>query len=288
MLIALNLSPSPLPSRTQRTLACTVRAAAAAAAALCPPRSTPLCALCAAREGADLRCGASGARAAMRRSSPLPRKRRAVTRAACLLLAALAALAALASLATLAFGPLPALPPNSTCPNGVVLVSNARYLTRGNVGHWGYALFGLHAALAKAKAGPKPKQGQRAAPTELTLFFDARVKRGDWVDSMLLALQRRHGVSIVRALRGYRRCFRADANALFTTFCRRSKPTARGGAHAGKRRLKHGAARLTAAPGPCWTPTRRARCCRGARRRYGRPGATCAASRRRRPRDPPR
>jgi hypothetical protein len=124
----------------------------------------------------------------MRRSSPLPaaRRRRAVTRAACLLLAALAAVGAVAAL--LAFGPMPALPPGSACPGGVVLVSNARYLTRGNVGHWGYALFGLHAALAAAPPSLRPNA--------LTVFFDARVKTGDWVHAMLKALERRHGVSI--------------------------------------------------------------------------------------------
>ena len=129
----------------------------------------------------------------MRRAAAPPaaaRRRRAITRATCLLLAALSAVGAAAAL--LAFGPRPALPAGAACPGGVVLVSNARYLTRGNVGHWGYALFGLHAALAAAP----PRGSPGAAPDALTLFFDARIRVGEWVRAMLSALEQRHGVTI--------------------------------------------------------------------------------------------
>lgn len=112
------------------------------------------------------------------------RLRPRAVRGVCLLLSAAALLSALHS----ALGPLPALPPGEACPGALVLVRNARYLTRGNVGHWGYALFGLHDALARAPAG--------STPPALTLFFDARVKTGDWVRAMVAAISRRHNVRI--------------------------------------------------------------------------------------------
>jgi hypothetical protein len=118
-----------------------------------------------------------------RAGAPL-RLRPRVLRAACVLLSCAVALSALRA----AFAPLPPFPPDAACPGSVVLIRNARYLTRGNVGHWGYALFGLHAELAAVPPG--------RAPAALTLFFDARVKSGDWVRTMLAALARRHGVTI--------------------------------------------------------------------------------------------
>ena len=85
------------------------------------------------------------------------------------------------------------LQPAAASSTSTVLVSNAHYLTRGNVGHWGYALFGLHAALAGAPSGSRPSQ--------LTLCFDARYTAGDWVRTMTAALSRRHGVELTLAQR---------------------------------------------------------------------------------------
>jgi hypothetical protein len=130
----------------------------------------------------------------MARPGAALRLRPRVLRAACLLLSGAAALSALHA----ALGPLPPFPADAACPGGVVLVRNARYLTRGNVGHWGYALFGLHGALAAAPPG--------RAPAALTLFFDARVKTGDWVRTMLAALSRRHGVTIALSHHRAGRC----------------------------------------------------------------------------------
>jgi hypothetical protein len=80
---------------------------------------------------------------------------------------------------------LPALPRGTPCPPGAVHVRNARFLTRGNVGHWGYALFGLHQRLLAS---------QRHA--QLSLLFDARVASGDWVRTATAALARRHGTQL--------------------------------------------------------------------------------------------
>ena len=80
----------------------------------------------------------------------------------------------------------PSLSPGAACPPALVLVSNAKYLARGNVGHWGYALFALHAAL----------QELPSKPASVTLYFDARVRTGDWVRTMVALLVSRHGIQI--------------------------------------------------------------------------------------------
>jgi hypothetical protein len=134
------------------------------------------------------------------------RLRPRVVRAACVLLS----LAALLSALHAALGPLPALPPGAACPGGIVLVRNAQYLKRGNVGHWGYALFALHAALARAP----PAGSTGSAPAALTLFFDTRVKTGDWVRAMLAALSRRHGVLIKLSQHRAGRCAEPSAAKL--------------------------------------------------------------------------
>lgn len=72
---------------------------------------------------------------------------------------------------------------------GDVAVLSSRYLLRGNVGHWGYALFGLHAQLLTR---PPPSGG-------LTLHVGggrAAAAAGDWVATTLSALSRRHGAPI--------------------------------------------------------------------------------------------
>jgi hypothetical protein len=97
----------------------------------------------------------------------------------------------------------PPLPPGAACPPSLVLVSNAQYLTRGNVGHWGYALFALHAALRDAAV----------KPSAVTLFFDARVRTGDWVRTMVAALSVRHGLQINLAHSAPGRCARPGGAA---------------------------------------------------------------------------
>ena len=95
----------------------------------------------------------------------------------------------------------PSLAPGAACPPALVLVSNAKYLTRGNVGHWGYALFALHAAL----------QDLPAKPASVTLFFDARVRTGDWVRTMVALLVSRHGIQISLAHTAPGHCARTAA-----------------------------------------------------------------------------
>ena len=125
----------------------------------------------------------------------------------------LALLLSVAAVALLALSRRAApLQPAVASPTSTVLVSNAHYLTRGNVGHWGYALFGLHAALAGAPSGSRPLQ--------LTLCFDARVSAGDWVRTMTAALSRRHGVEVTLAQRRADGCRSARGAAGAVLFAR--------------------------------------------------------------------